>query len=329
MNPSRIYVSDRSIKTISSLLTVPLFRKWGERLVKKRIQEKIQAEKDNGAPTRMTEDLGLMITNMLNSMERYLSSPYSKKEAAKRLIYSFGSMMNKENKPIVEAFEERHGYSPPRFITISPTKKCNLSCVGCYAESSSKAECDVSLDWETVDKIVQQQKDLWGSHFTVISGGEPTLWKSDGKDILDLVEKHSDTFFLMYTNGTLITEEFAERMGRLGNITPSISVEGFEAETDWRRGKGVHKKILRAFDRLRKAGVMYGISITATNKNADMVFSDEFIDYYFNKESVYYGWIFQYMPIGRAYSLELMPSAEQRFKMFRQMNKHKIGRAHV
>ncbi len=322
MNPSRIYVSDRSIKTISSLLTVPLFRKWGERLVKKRINEKIQAEKENGAPTRMTEDLGLMVTNMLNSVERYLSSPHSKKEAAKRLIYSFGSMMNKKNKPIVEAFEERHGYSPPRFITISPTKKCNLSCIGCYAESSSGAECDVSLDWETVDKIVQQQKDLWGSHFTVISGGEPMLWKSDGKNILDLVEKHSDTFFLMYTNGTLITEEVAERMGKLGNITPSISVEGFEAETDWRRGKGVHKKILRAFDRLRKAGVMYGISITATKNNADMVFSDEFIDFYFNKESVYYGWIFQYMPIGRAYSLELMPTPEQRFNMFRQMNKH-------
>jgi MoaA/NifB/PqqE/SkfB family radical SAM enzyme len=226
--------------------------------------------------------------------------------------------MNKKNKPIVEAFEERHGYSPPRFITISPTKKCNLSCIGCYAESS--ADCDVSLDWNTVDKIVQQQKDLWGSHFTVISGGEPMMWKSDGKNILDLVEKHSDTFFLMYTNGTLITEEVAERMGKLGNITPSISVEGFEEETDWRRGKGVHKKIRRAFERLRNAGVMFGISITATKNNAELVFSDEFIDYYFNKESVYYGWIFQYMPIGRAYSLELMPTAEQRFNMMRRMN---------
>lgn len=319
MNPSRIYVSDRRIKTISSILTVPLFRKWGKRLVNQRIAEKMQAEEENCAPAKMVKDLGLMVGNLLNSVDKWLDSPNVSREAAKRLVYSFGSMANRKNMPVVKAFEERYGYEPPRFITLSPTKKCNLKCVGCYAESST--DCDTSLDWETVDKIVQQQKDLWGSHFTVISGGEPFLWKSDGKNILDLVEKHHDTFFQMYTNGTMITKEVAERMGRLGNITPAVSVEGFEEETDWRRGKGVHKKVLRAYENLREAGVLYGISITASRNNADMVFSDEFIDFYFNRQGVYYGWIFQYMPIGRAYSIEMMPTVDQRFEMLIKMNK--------
>lgn len=318
MNPSRIYVSDRAVKTITSLLTVPFFRKIGMNQVDKKIAEKMEAERRNGAPTKMLEDMGLMIHNMLLAVDRWLSNANVSKPAAKRLLRSFGAMMNKKNKPVVGAFEERHGYAPPRFITISPTKKCNLSCIGCYAESD--ANCDVSLDFETVDRIVQQQKDLWGSHFTVISGGEPLAWKVNGKGILDLVEKHPDTFFLMYTNGTMINREVANRMGELGNITPSISVEGFEEETDWRRGKGVHKKILRAYEYLRDAGVLYGMSITATKNNAETVFSDEFIDFYFKKWGVYYGWIFQYMPIGRAYSLELMPTAEQRFNMMRRMN---------
>jgi MoaA/NifB/PqqE/SkfB family radical SAM enzyme len=124
----------------------------------------------------------------------------------------------------------------------------------------------------------------------------------------------------MYTNGTMVTREIAERMGRMGNLTPSVSVEGFEEETDWRRGKGVHKKILRAFEYFRETGVMYGISITATKNNAELVFSDEFINYYFKEQRAYYGWIFQYMPIGRAYSIELMPTPEQRLHMMKRMN---------
>lgn len=317
MNPSRIYVSKRTLNMIGSFLSVPAFRRWGFRLVDKQIANKLEAEKRNGAPVKMREDQADMIRNMLHSANKWLDSEYVDKQTVKKLIGAFGGMIEKEAKPIVDGFKERHGFDPPRFITISPTKKCNLQCIGCYAESS--ADCDISLDFDTVDRMVQEQKDLWGSNFTVISGGEPFMWRSDGKGVLDLIEKHSDTFFLMYTNGTMITEKVAERMGRLGNVTPSISVEGFEEETDWRRGEGVHKKILKAFENLRKNGVLYGISITATKNNAELVFSDEFIDFYFNKHGVYYGWIFQYMPIGRAYSLELMPTAEQRVEMHKKM----------
>ena len=65
--------------------------------------------------------------------------------------------------------------------------------------------------------------------------------------------------------------------------------------------------------------MLYGISITATSKNSDLVLSDEFIDYYFNKKGVYYGWIFQYMPIGRSFNLDLMVTPQQRFDMLKRM----------
>ena len=117
---------------------------------------------------------------------------------------------------------------------------------------------------------------------------------------------------MMYTNSTLIDREAARRMAELGNITPAISVEGWEKETDERRGAGVFRKIQRAMENLREAGVPFGVSVTGTRKNAETVLSDEFMDYYFRQQGAVYGWLFQYMPIGRSFDVDLMVTAEQR-----------------
>jgi len=40
------------------------------------------------------------------------------------------------------------------------------------------------------------------------------------------------------------------------------------------------------------------------------------MDFYFEKQEALYGWIFQYMPIGRSYTLDLMVTPQQRKWMF-------------
>lgn len=117
--------------------------------------------------------------------------------------------------------------------------------------------------------------------------------------LLDIFEKYNDMFFLVYTNGTLITPEIAKRLEKAGNATPAISVEGFEKETDERRGKGVFKKVLNSFSNLREARVPFGISVTATSENVDLLLTDEFYAFYFEDQGVIYMWQFQLMPIGR------------------------------
>jgi MoaA/NifB/PqqE/SkfB family radical SAM enzyme len=210
-----------------------------------------------------------------------------------------------------EVVKRRQAEEPlPTFITISPTQKCNLSCVGCYAASTNKTVA--TLEWDVVDKILTQKRELWGSHFTVISGGEPLMYESQGKNMLDLFEKYNDTFFLMYTNGTLIDKTIARKLADLGNVSPAISVEGFEAETDARRGKGVYQKILRAIENLNEAGVLYGISFTATRKNVDKILHSDFIDQFFGPYGATFAWMFQYMPIGRGPDFDLMITPEQR-----------------
>ena len=58
------------------------------------------------------------------------------------------------------------------------------------------------------------------------------------RDLIRLCEAHPDCAFLSFTNGTLIDEEFCQEMLRVKNFVPAISVEGFEAATDGRRGEG-------------------------------------------------------------------------------------------
>ncbi|UCH93566.1 MAG: radical SAM protein [Candidatus Aminicenantes bacterium] len=212
---------------------------------------------------------------------------------------------------------ERVGFEPPLFITISPEEKCNLNCPGCYAESNWKTAHQ--LDWDTFDRILTEKRELWGSYFTVISGGEPFLWQDKGKTFIDMIKKHDNQFFLVYTNGTLIDKDMTRQLLELGNLTPGISVEGFEKETDARRGKGVYKKILNAMENLRSAGVPFGVSITAMRHNWDLVSRDEFFDFWFNQQGATYAWIFQYMPIGRNGSFEMMVTPEQRMEMLIRM----------
>ena len=45
-------------------------------------------------------------------------------------------------------------------------------------------------------------------------------------------------------------------MERVGNLTLSISLEGYEKVNDGRRGKGVYEKVMHAMDLLKAHGQM-------------------------------------------------------------------------
>jgi MoaA/NifB/PqqE/SkfB family radical SAM enzyme len=301
-------------KPFELIVTNNVVRKIIIKFVDKRIYSKLL--KNKKFPLQVQKDKYYMVRNIILAINKAFGQAGNAPIVRKALINSLVQNIFLNRKFKIKKFEEEFNRTPPSFLTISPGKFCNLKCTGCYANSSSASS--EKLDWDVLDKIMTEKTNLWGSYFTVISGGEPLLYKSHGKTIIDLAKKYQNNYFLMYTNGTLIDEEMAKKLAEVGNITPAISVEGFEKETDERRGHGVHKRILAAMENLRNAGVPFGISITATKNNADLVVSDKFIDYYFNKLGAIYSWIFQLMPIGRAESLNLMVTPEQRLRMFRK-----------
>jgi len=195
------------------------------------------------------------------------------------------------------------GFQPPQFVVISPTMRCNLRCPGCYASEYTR---DEGLSFETIDRILTECKEL-GMYFNTMSGGEVLT----RKDIFDIWAKHSDMYFQFYTNGTLINEKVADRLAALGNVAPMVSLEGFERETDERRGAGTFAKIMRAFDLMKERGMIYGASITETRGNIETIASYDFVDMCIEKGCMVM-WYFQYIPIGRAPSLEIMPTPAQR-----------------
>lgn len=192
----------------------------------------------------------------------------------------------------------------PHLMVISPTMRCNLRCVGCYSAYYDRKD---ALTTDDLDSVYCQIKEL-GIRFVVVSGGEPFL----REDFLELCGRHSDIIFMTYTNGTLIADRhLAPRLAKLGNVLPCISVEGFEAETNARRGPGVWDKITVAMAELKKEGVIFGFSGTPTRLNNELIVSDEFIDFYAERGCMV-GWYFSYMPVGRTPDLDLMPTPEQR-----------------
>jgi MoaA/NifB/PqqE/SkfB family radical SAM enzyme len=199
------------------------------------------------------------------------------------------------------------GLATPATVVIEPTDRCNLYCPGCYAKSS----CDGSdLPYERMVEIVEQVIDM-GVTLITLSGGEPFLRERADQTITRLAERFSDRGFLVYTNGTLIDEKIADRMGRVGNVFPAISVEGFEHQTDARRGKGIYARNRRVRRLLAHHGVMTGFSATITSENCESICTDEFLDLRI-EEGDLFGWFFLLQPIGRSPRPDLMPSARQR-----------------
>jgi MoaA/NifB/PqqE/SkfB family radical SAM enzyme len=264
------------------------------------------------------------LSAMLHCVIRNVDKGYISKEVIKKIIDVLvqNNLMEGDQsyEQAVEKFTQKYGEPPPSFIVFSPTQKCNLYCVGCYA--SSAANTPATIPYSYVDRVVSEVHDSWGSKFITISGGEPFMYKSEGKTLLDIFQKYNDMLFLIYTNGTVINEEVTQRLMESANATPTISVEGFEKETDERRGAGTHKKILETFERLRQAGVPFGISVTATSKNADVLLTDEFYDFYFKEQGACYMWQFQLMPIGRGKDeIDSMVNPEKRLQLYRKWEK--------
>ena len=284
----KLYTTKTAIKSALKILPKISDERWLS-LIKGRVYRlKKKEERD------FLENL---LVNLKLSAEKV--SPQVREKIVMNLINN--AMIQGQPKRI--DFAQKYGISPPNLLVISPTMKCNLRCYGCYAWQYSKKN---DLPYDVCNRVIDEANDI-GLYFFVITGGEPFCWDK----IYDFLERHNDSFFQIYTNGQMIDNKAAERLAELGNAVPCISVEGFEKETDERRGKGVWKKIMSAMDALRENGVLFGFSVTATRGNNELVVSDEFIDLFVNK-GAFIGWYFNYVPIGKEPNMELMPTPEQR-----------------
>lgn len=191
----------------------------------------------------------------------------------------------------------------PAFHFISVTDDCNLHCQGCWVTGKLK---NSRMNPDQLDQIIGQTK-AQGSYFFGILGGEPLLYKP----LFEVLKKHSDCYFQLFTNGTLLTSEVAEMIRKLGNVSPLISFEGDRDVADVRRGgSGIYEKTQSAIDVCTKAGLVTGVAMSVCKSNLKLAFSPEFIQSLVQR-GVLYLWYYIYRPVGENASVELCLSEEE------------------
>lgn len=236
-------------------------------------------------------------------------------EFATRLILTFAIDAGLNGTKTLRANREKLGCNIPWVILMDPTSACNLKCKGCWAAEYGYKS---NLTLDEMRRVISESKAL-GTHFFMFTGGEPLVKKNE---ILTLVEENQDCVFLCFTNGTLIDDEFCEKVKKAGNLAFALSVEGTEETTDARRGDGVYKKVTYAMSLLKKHKLVFGCSVCYTGANAEAVTSDEFYDMMINSGALY-AWYFHYMPVGSDSDTNLLLTPDQRELVYRTIRNNR------
>ena len=171
----------------------------------------------------------------------------------------------------IRAKWQRDGVNIPPIIIFSVTTRCNLSCSGCYAQALHPPSENEMSEAE-IRRMMSEAREL-GVSFFVIAGGEPFL----RPEIMEIMKDFPEILFLVFTNGLLIDEEMLGRFKKQRNVVPMVSLEGHAADTDGRRGEGVHQFVQKLIGKLRKQGIFFGTSLTITRPTFNTLTDHQFV----------------------------------------------------
>jgi len=199
---------------------------------------------------------------------------------------------------------KRGEFFPP-FLYISIINSCNLRCQGCWVDVAAKQE---KIDLPAMDRLISEAKAMGNSFFGIL-GGEPFMHD----ELLELLERHRDCYFQIFTNGHFITNDVARELRRLGNATPLISVEGNEVISDERRGgRDVLGRTSEGIRRCLENKLLTGVCTSLCQTNVEFI-SERWIDQLI-KQGVMYCWFHIFRPVGPEASPELALTPQQQLE---------------
>ncbi len=144
------------------------------------------------------------------------------------------------------------------------TRRCNLSCAHCYADSADReypGELSYSEGRALLDDLAE-----FGSPVILFSGGEPLL----RPDLLSLAAyaRGKGVRPVISTNGTLITREVAHRIKEAGVAYVGVSLDGIEGRNDRFRGhQGAYRAALEGIAHCVAVGQRVGLRFTLSRRN--------------------------------------------------------------
>lgn len=230
-------------------------------------------------------------------------------ETDKRLLWKFFWNMGVRGSLSVVKFKrrlKRGEYFPP-FLYVSVINSCNLRCQGCWVDVAAKQE---KIDLEAMSKLIREAREMGNTFFGIV-GGEPFMHP----ELLQIIDRHPDCYFQVFTNGHFITDEVAKELRRMGNVTPLISVEGNEIVSDERRGRGeVLSNTMQGLQNCLNNKVFTGVCTSVCRTNIDDLLTDEWVDRLIEM-GVLYTWFHVYRPMGPDACPDLCLTPEQQLRI--------------
>ena len=245
---------------------------------------------------------------LLRLIVRGMYLPMAKRvilETDKRLLWKFAYNFGWRGMRSVLRFMKgliKGEYFPP-FLYISVLNSCNLNCQGCWVDVKASQE---KIPAEELHRLISEASEAGNSFFGIL-GGEPFMYKG----LLDILAKHPDCYFQIFSNGQLITDELAKKMRAMGNVTPLVSIEGSELVSDERRGKNdVYSKSMQGILNCVDNKLLTGVATSLCQNNIDDLLQESWLDNLIDL-GVMYAWYYTYRPVGPDPSPDLALTPDQ------------------
>jgi Fe-coproporphyrin III synthase len=154
--------------------------------------------------------------------------------------------------------------TPRPVVVWNCTRQCNLCCIHCYASAGSRRAPE-ELDTATGKAFIHNLAEF-GIPVILFSGGEPLL----REDLFELAAsaREQGIRIALSTNGTLISNELATKINRIGFAEVGISLDGIGVTNDRFRGKdGAYQAALKGIRNCVALGLRVSLRFTITRFN--------------------------------------------------------------
>jgi uncharacterized protein len=144
------------------------------------------------------------------------------------------------------------------FFHLLLTTNCDLQCRYCYVKSCEDMNADFGdfeVDYSVPDRItydIHLLEKFLGKDpkpMIIFYGGEPMLCNDKIKEIMNNIKAKQ---FNIQTNGLHLNELDTEYLNRMSTIF--VSIDGNEKLTDYYRGKGVYRRVIKNLKSITKNG---------------------------------------------------------------------------
>lgn len=209
-------------------------------------------------------------------------------------------------------------FSQPLMLVWNITGKCDLRCKHCYQDAGVLSK---GLPEElTREEKIKVMEEIIKSNIPTFAfaGGEPlidsTFWE------LAEIGKKGGLYMSINTNGTLITEEVAEKLKDIGFAYYGVSLDGSSAEVhdNFRGVKGCFEKTLKGIKNLIKVGEGNKVCISYTVARENSIIKNEIPEMIKLRDELGIRKIvlYNYIPCGRGdFKNDL--TAQEREKLFK------------